>query len=106
MTEFKIDHSQDEAINILSKRWNGLIICFLINGKQRFHTIKSNLGISGRMLSVRIKELERQGIINREIIPTTPVRIEYSLTEKGLSFESILIEIEKWSNKWERSEQT
>ncbi|AXI09246.1 transcriptional regulator [Oceanobacillus sp. 143] len=103
MKEFKISHDRDKAINILSMRWNGLIICFLMNGPKRFQTISSSLGISGRMLSERLKELVRLEIVNREIIPETPVRIEYSLTEKGLSFKPILNEIEKWSNKWERT---
>ncbi|PAV29780.1 transcriptional regulator [Virgibacillus profundi] len=106
MKEFIISHNRDNAINILSMRWNGLIICFLLNGPQRFHTIISSLGISGRVLSDRLKELERLEIVHREIIPETPVRIEYSLTEKGLSFKPILNEIEKWSKKWGRTTHT
>ena len=106
MNEFKISHNRDKAINFLSMRWNGLLICFLLSGPQRFQTIASSIGISGRMLSKRLKELERLEIVNREIIPETPVRIEYSLTEKGLSFEPILNEIEKWSKKWGRTTHT
>ncbi|WP_209121440.1 helix-turn-helix domain-containing protein [Alkalihalobacillus sp. BA299] len=90
----------EEAMSILSKRWTGLIIYQLLSGQQRFCTIESSIGISGRLLSERLKELESHGIVKREIFPETPVRIEYSLTEKGLSLEPLMKEIEKWSQTW------
>jgi DNA-binding HxlR family transcriptional regulator len=58
------------------------------------------MGISGRVLSERLKDLENQGIVKREVYPETPVRIEYSLTDKGLALEPIIREIEKWSQSW------
>ena len=68
---------------MISQRWNGFIIHQLLNGPQRFCHIESSLPISGRLLSERLKELEHEGIIHRHVYPETPVRIEYSLTEKG-----------------------
>ncbi|WP_078429910.1 winged helix-turn-helix transcriptional regulator [Alkalihalobacterium alkalinitrilicum] len=96
----------EEAMGILSKRWTGLIIYQLLSGQQRFCTIESAIGISGRLLSERLKELESQGIVKREIFPETPVRIEYSLTEKGLSLEPLMQEIEKWSQTWINMDET
>ncbi|MCP3740557.1 winged helix-turn-helix transcriptional regulator [Rossellomorea sp. BNER] len=90
----------EKAISILSQRWTGLIIYQLLAGPQRNCTIKSATGISGRLLSERLKELEDEGIVKREVYPETPVRIEYSLTEKGLSLEPLMKEIEKWSQEW------
>jgi DNA-binding HxlR family transcriptional regulator len=90
----------DKAMKILSQRWSGLVIYQLLNGPQRFCTIESSIGISGRVLSERLKDLECQGIVKREVFPETPVRIEYSLTEKGLSLQPIMKEIEKWSQSW------
>lgn len=90
----------EAAMSILSKRWTGLIIYQLLSGQQRFCTLETVIGISGRLLSERLKELEKQGIVKREIYPETPVRIEYSLTEKGLSLEPLMKEIEIWGQKW------
>lgn len=90
----------EKAISILSQRWTGLIIYQLLSGPHRFCTMESAIGISGRLLSERLKDLEIQGIVKREVFPETPVRIEYSLTEKGLTLKPIMDEIEKWSQNW------
>lgn len=90
----------EKAISVLSQRWTALVIYQLLPGPQRFSEIQSSVGISGKVLSDRLKDLEQQGIINRKVIPDTPVIIEYSLTDKGASLEPILREIEKWSQCW------
>ncbi|EWG11246.1 winged helix-turn-helix transcriptional regulator [Cytobacillus firmus] len=90
----------EKAIGILSQRWTGLIIYQLLNGPQRFCSIESSIGISGKVLSDRLKDLENEGIVKRNVFPETPVRIEYSLTEKGLAMEPLMKEIEKWSQTW------
>lgn len=90
----------EKAISILSQRWTGLIVYQLLAGPQRFGTIEHSIMISGRVLSERLKDLEHEGIVKREVFPETPVRIEYSLTEKGRALEPILKEIEKWSQTW------
>ncbi len=73
----------EKGMQIISKRWIGLIIHQLLSGPQRFCTIEDALpNISGRLLSERLKDLEHEGIVRREVFPETPVRIEYSLTKK------------------------
>ena len=90
----------EKAISLLSQRWTALIIYQLMSGSHRFNIIQSSIGISGKVLSARLKDLEQQGIIVRDVIPETPVIIEYSLTEKGYSLGPILKEIENWSQSW------
>lgn len=90
----------EKAMSILGQRWTGLIIHQLLNGPQRFCTVEAAMPISARVLSERLKDLEKEGIVKREVYPETPVRIEYSLTEKGLALGPIMKEIEKWSEKW------
>ena len=90
----------EKAMTIISQRWTGLIIYQLLTGPQRFCTIESSVGVSGRVLSERLKDLENEGIVRREVHPETPVRIEYSLTEKGKALEPLMKEIEKWSQSW------
>jgi len=90
----------EKAITLLSQRWTALIIYQLMSGTQRFCTIQSTIGISGKVLSERLKELEHQGVVERNVIPDTPVIIEYSLTEKGASLAPMLKELESWSQQW------
>ncbi|MFC0298632.1 winged helix-turn-helix transcriptional regulator [Geobacillus jurassicus] len=90
----------EKAMGLLSQRWTGLIIYQLLAGPQRFCHIESAVGVSGRVLSERLKDLENEGIVKREVFPETPVRIEYSLTEKGRALEPVMREIEKWSKTW------
>lgn len=90
----------EKAMTILSQRWTGMIIYQLLSGPQRFCTIESSVGVSGRVLSERLKDLENEGIVRREVHPETPVRIEYSLTEKGKALEPLMKEIERWSQSW------
>jgi DNA-binding HxlR family transcriptional regulator len=90
----------EKAMRMMGQRWTGLVIYQLLTGPQRFCSIESSLPISGRLLSERLKELEHEGIVKREVFPETPVRIEYSLTEKGMALEPLLRELEKWSQDW------
>lgn len=90
----------EKAMNLISQKWVGMIVYQLLQDSQRFCTIEASIGISGRVLSERLKDLEEQGIVKREVFPETPVRIEYSLTEKGKSLEPIIRNIESWSTTW------
>ncbi|HLU22515.1 MAG TPA: helix-turn-helix domain-containing protein [Bacillaceae bacterium] len=90
----------EKAMSILGQRWSGLIIYQLLNGPQRFCTVEAAMPISARVLSERLKDLEQEGIVLRQVYPETPVRIEYSLTEKGLALAPLMKEIEKWGQDW------
>ncbi|KQX56658.1 MULTISPECIES: winged helix-turn-helix transcriptional regulator [unclassified Paenibacillus] len=91
----------EKAVEILSKRWTSLIVFQLLSGPQRFINIDQALpNLSGKVLSERLKELEHEGIVKRVVFPESPVRIEYSLTDKGLALAPIFGEITKWSQEW------
>ena len=101
MDNFQLCPKFEKAMSIISQRWVGLIIYQLMQeGCQRFSQIESTLPISGKMLSDRLKDLEQKGIVKRVVIPETPVRIEYSLTEKGRALEPVLKNIETWAEAW------
>ena len=89
-----------KAMELIGKRWTALIIYQLLNGPQRFNAIESALPISGRLLSERLKELEKENIVERKVYSEVPIRVEYSLTEKGSSLEGAVREIETWAQKW------
>src|SRR5438552_18058164 len=72
------------ASELIGRRWTGAIIYVLLRGRCRFAALRAAIpGITDRMLSERLQELEQQAIVARAVIPETPVRVEYSLTEKG-----------------------
>jgi len=89
-----------KGMDIMGKRWTGLIIYQLLQGPQRFGTIEASLPVSGRLLSERLKDLEQEGIVLREVFPETPVRIQYSLTDKGLALEKVIRDLQEWSELW------
>lgn len=90
----------EKSVDVISKRWTILVIYQLLSGTQRFCAMEAALPISGRVLSERLKDLEREGIVKREVFPETPVRIEYSLTDKGRALEPVIMELGKWSQDW------
>lgn len=100
MKEFELCPRFEKTVSILSQRWTALILYQLMAGPQRFCTMTEKLGISGKTLSERLKDLEQQGFIIRNVYPETPVKIRYSLTEKGMSLMPIMNEIEDWSKNW------
>jgi DNA-binding HxlR family transcriptional regulator len=90
------------AVAILGKRWTTLIIRVLIPDARRFSAIKESVpGLSDRLLSERLKELESCGIVERLVFAETPVRIEYRLTHKGLELEAVVEAIQRWADCWD-----
>ena len=89
------------AVEILGKRWTGLIIKLLLDSPLRFNELSRHLEIvSDRMLSERLKELEQEGVIERHVYTDTPVRVEYRLTDKGHALNSVVIALEQWATDW------
>ncbi|SOC18448.1 HxlR family transcriptional regulator [Ureibacillus xyleni] len=100
MKETKLCPRLSKAMELLGKRWTTLILYQLLEGPQRFNEIESALPVSGRLLSERLKELEKEGIVERRVYSEIPIRVEYSLTEKGVALEGAIREIEQWSKDW------
>ena len=90
------------AAEVLTKRWTPQIIRMFISGHQHFSELRTAIpGISDRLLSERLKELEEQGIVERLVYPETPVKIIYRLTERGGDLQEVVEAIQKWADKWE-----
>ncbi|MRH44041.1 transcriptional regulator [Aquibacillus halophilus] len=90
----------EKAMQLFSKRWVGLILFELLEGSKRFSQMETELPISGRLLSERLKMLEQEEIIERKVYSEFPVRIEYGLTSKGKALEPVIKEIQSWSENW------
>ncbi|MFF2483331.1 winged helix-turn-helix transcriptional regulator [Paenibacillus sp. NPDC058071] len=97
----------EKALELLSKRWTALIVFTLLPGPLRFAHIENAIpNLSGKVLSERLKELEAEGLVLRSVYPEIPVRIEYSLTEKGQALSPLFDNIYEWSARWIGSEPT
>ncbi len=89
------------AIEIIGRRWTGVIVRAMLAGTTRFSQIRSTVpGLSDRLLSERLKELEAEGIVDRRVLPETPVRIEYRLTPKGEALASVVTATSAWAEEW------
>lgn len=89
------------AVELIGRRWTGAILRSLLSGATRFSDVSSSVpGLSDRLLSERLRELEAEGIVVRTVIPEMPVRVEYTLTEKGKSLLPAIEEVSAWAERW------
>ena len=89
------------ASELIGRRWTGAIIFVLLKSRCRFATLRDAIpDITDRMLSDRLQELEQEGILERTVIPDTPVRVEYALTKKGRALADAVDAIADWAHKW------
>ncbi len=89
------------ASELIGRRWTGAIIYVLLKARCRYATLRAAVpGITDRMLSERLQELEQEGIVERTVVPATPVRVEYSLTRKGRELAAAVEAIAGWADRW------
>ena len=90
-----------QASELIGRRWTGAIIYVLMRTRCRFATLRDAIpDITDRMLSERLQELEQEGIVERTVIPDTPVRVEYALSAKGRALASTIDAISAWAERW------
>jgi DNA-binding HxlR family transcriptional regulator len=91
------------AVELVGKRWTGAILYVLLHADRplRFSEIAHAVpDLSDRLLSERMKELERCGIVERRVAATTPVRVDYALTDRGRGLAPALSELKHWADRW------
>jgi len=88
----------DATMSVIEGRWKTVILCKLYkNGPMRFNQLMREIdGVSPRILTKQLKEMESDGIVKRTSYPEIPPRVEYSITEKGMSLGPILIAMADW----------
>ena len=96
---------EQTSFDLLGKRWSALIVQDLIGGSRRFRELLGDLGrINDKVLSQRLKELDERGIIERRLFAEVPVRVEYTLTDKGRGLAGVIHAMEKWDADWSEDE--
>lgn len=95
------------AIELIGRRWSGAILQVMRGGVVRFSDLAAAIpGLSDRMLSERLKELEAEQLVERRVIPETPVRVEYRLTPSGEALGGVLDAVTTWAHTWLGDDQT
>jgi DNA-binding HxlR family transcriptional regulator len=90
-----------QAVELVGRRWAGAIVQILLAGPARYNELRSAIpDINDRMLAERLRELEAEQIVIRTVLPEAPVRVEYTLTEKGRALEGALTAIGRWAERW------
>ena len=89
------------AVELIGRRWTGSLIRVLLAGPRRFNELLTAIpGISDRLLTERLRELEGEGLISREVQSGSPVRVVYSLTCAGNELQEALDALGRWAERW------
>lgn len=89
------------AVELVGRRWTGAIVRLLMPGPRRFNELLAAIpGISDRLLTERLRELEAEGLVRREVHAASPVRVSYELTESGAQLGPALDAIAHWAERW------
>lgn len=87
--------------SIISNKWKILILRDLLTGVKRYNELtRSVVGISAKVLTQNLRDLEADGIVQRTVYPVVPPKVEYSLTSKGLALKSVLHSMEQYGNTY------
>ncbi|MBW4082093.1 helix-turn-helix domain-containing protein [Paenibacillus sp. S150] len=93
--------SLQSTLDLIGGKWKGVLLYHLIGGAKRFNEIRRLCpGISQRMLTLQLRDLERSGLVHREVYLQVPRKVEYSLTEWGRGLETAILNIKSWGEAY------
>jgi DNA-binding HxlR family transcriptional regulator len=89
------------AIELIGRRWVGAVLRVLVAGPARFNELLAAVpNLSDRLLTERLRELEREGLVTRTVSSDRPIRVTYELTDCGRSLSEIICTVGTWSERW------
>jgi DNA-binding HxlR family transcriptional regulator len=89
------------AVELIGRRWSGVILNAMLPGPQCFNELLSIVpGLSDRLLTERLRELEGEGLVRRKVLPGPPVRVSYEMTEAGKGLEPVIRSLQQWADRW------
>jgi len=90
----------EAALDVIGNKWKGVILFHLLDGTKRFNELRRLIpSVTQRMLTLQLRELEDDKVITRKVYPQVPPKVEYSMTEFGLSLKPILLALREWGEK-------
>lgn len=91
----------ETTLMLIGDKWKVLILRDLLPGTKRFGELKKSIGnVSQKVLTAQLRDMERNGLVNRKVYPEVPPRVEYSLTELGRSLKPILDAMWDWGEEF------
>lgn len=94
------------VLGILGSKWSVLILQELLKSDRRTHELLEALpGISSKTLTLRLRQLEKHGLLARQVFPEVPPHVEYSLTDKGLEVQPVMMALQQLGEQWLESEK-
>ena len=89
------------TMSVIGGKWKMIILYAIFGGINRFGAIRKKIpGLSKKMLTKELREMEQEGLIERTVFPEVPPRVEYKLTEKGASLGKVADALEEWGLQW------
>ncbi|WP_405250388.1 winged helix-turn-helix transcriptional regulator [Dokdonia sp. Asnod3-C12] len=96
----KITCPLNYTMNLIGTKWKPLVLFHLLEGALRSGVLQKKVpGISNKMFTQTVRELEKDGLVTRKVFPVVPPRVEYSLTKRGASLEAILRSLDTWGEE-------
>ena len=90
----------EAALDIIGGKWKAILVFHILDGTKRFNELRRLLpGLTQRMLTTQLRELEADGVIDRKVYPQVPPKVEYSITSFGLTLSPVLRELALWSDQ-------
>ena len=91
----------EATLEKIGGKWKGIVLYHLLDGPKRYNELMRNVGgVTQRMLTKQLRELEDDGLILRKVFPVVPPHVEYSLTESGMTLEPILLALRDWGENY------
>jgi len=99
--ESKVCSRFHHAVELIGRRWSGAVISMMLRGPQGFNELMASVpGLSDRLLTERLRELESEGLVRRTVISGPPVRVSYELTEAGKGLKPVIEGLGRWAERW------
>ena len=96
---FLVTCSSRVLLSRLADKWVTLVLCALVDGKTRHSALARRVtGVSQKMLTQTLRNLERDGLVGRTVTPTVPLKVEYDLTPLGRSLVDVFLQLKAWAD--------
>ena len=94
------DYPMEATLELIGGKWKALLLWHLVHGTLRFHQLRNLVPqATAKMLTQQLRDLEREGMVDRKVYPVVPPKVEYSLSKKGNSLMEILDQLCIWGEK-------
>ncbi len=94
----------EAALDVIGNKWKGVILFQLLDGTKRFNELRRLIpSVTQRMLTLQLRELEKDEVINRKVYAQVPPKVEYSLTPNGVKLKPLLLALREWGARYMKS---